>query len=200
MQPKEAVCREKEGSDAANGSRPLLMIDVDGVISLFGALPSPAGSPAATPADPSAGRPAEVDGSFHSIEGIPHFLSSTAAAHLLDLAPLFDLVWCTGWEEKANEHLPHLLGLPRALPFLRFSEGVRGARVTKGHWKLEAIEAYAAGRPLAWIDDVLGEDCHAWAAARPAPTLLVQTVPEHGLTSREARLLADWAGTLRRGE
>jgi hypothetical protein len=132
MQPKELVCREKEASHAANGSRPLLMIDVDGVISLFGALPSPA----ASLAGPSAGRPAEVDGSFHSIDGIPHFLSSTAAAHLLDLAPLFDLVWCTGWEEKADEHLPHLLGLPPALPFLRFSEGVRGTRVTKGHWKL----------------------------------------------------------------
>jgi hypothetical protein len=171
------------------------MIDVDGVISLFGALPVAAGSAAAAGA-PASERPAEVEGSFHSIEGIPHFLSSTAAAHLLALSPLFDLVWCTGWEEKADEHLPHLLGLPRALPFLRFSQGVRGTRVTQGHWKLEAIEAFAAGRPLAWIDDVLGEDCEAWAAARPAPTLLVQTVPEHGLTAREAQVLADWAGAL----
>jgi hypothetical protein len=199
MQPKELLCREKEPSRQADGSRPLLMIDVDGVISLFGALPVPAGSGVA-PGTTAGALPQEVEGSFHSIDGIPHFLSSTAAAHLLALSPLFDLVWCTGWEEKADEHLPHLLGLPRALPFLRFSPEVRGTRVTSGHWKLEAIDAYAAGRPLAWIDDVLSEDCHEWAAARTAPTLLVQTVPEHGLTSREARLLADWAGALRRGE
>ena len=68
-----------------------------------------------------------------------------------------------------------------------------GGTVTSGHWKLEAIDAYAGRRPLAWIDDALGPECHQWAAARPAPTLLVQTAPELGLTSREARLLADWA-------
>lgn len=171
------------------------MVDIDGVISLFG-----------LPLDASR-RPRGVDGSFHSIEGIPHFLSSTAAAHLLALAELFDLVWASGWEEKADEHLPRLLGLPAALPHLRFSsnplplsgEAAGDGRVTtgfsptSGHWKLDAIDAYAAGRPLAWIDDALGPACHEWAAARPAPTLLVQTAPERGLTSLEAQLLADWA-------
>jgi hypothetical protein len=171
------------------------MVDIDGVISLFGLCLD------------ASGRPGEVDGSFHSIDGIPHFLSSTAAAHLLALAELFDLVWASGWEEKADEHLPHLLGLPTALPHLRFSRdplpvsggaGV-GGRVTtglsptSGHWKLDAIDAYAGGRPLAWIDDALDPACHEWAAARPSPTLLVQTAPERGLTTREAQLLADWA-------
>jgi hypothetical protein len=158
------------------------MVDIDGVISLFGA-----------PFAPSGDLPA--DGSFHSIDGIPHFLSAIAAAHLLELAELFDLVWASGWEEKANEHLPHLLGLP-ALPFLRFPHGIQGTRTTNRHWKLESIDTYAAGRPLAWVDDALTPDCERWAAARPAPTLLVPTVPQHGLTWREARLLADWAGSL----
>jgi hypothetical protein len=184
MNPKEAVCREKEGPRAADGSRPLLMVDIDGVISLFGA-----------PAGP-AGEARLLDGSFHSIDGIPHFLSSTAARHLLALASRFDLVWASGWEEKANEYLPHLLGLPEALPFLRFSPDVRGTRRTNGHWKLESIDAYAAGRSLAWIDDALSPACEEWAGAREAPTLLVQTTPERGLTSREARLLADWADSL----
>ncbi len=160
------------------------MVDIDGVISLFGALP-----------DASRDRRL-LDGSFHSIEGIPHFLSSTAAAHLLGLSSLFDLVWASGWEDKADEYLPHLLGLPAGLPFLRFSSAVRVTRVANGHWKLEAIDAYAAVRPLAWIDDAFSPDCHEWASARPAPTLLVQTAPERGLTSREAQLLADWAMAL----
>jgi hypothetical protein len=189
MQPKEPLGTSEERS------RPLLMVDIDGVISLFG-----------LPLDPSR-RPRGVDGSFHSIEGIPHFLSSTAAAHLLALAELFDLVWCSGWEEKADEHLPRLLGLPAALPHLRFSRDplpvsggasgdgrlTTGFSPTSGHWKLDAIDAYAAGCPLAWIDDALGPACQEWAAARPAPTLLVETAPERGLTSREAQLLADWA-------
>ncbi|HYM55809.1 MAG TPA: hypothetical protein VES97_10625, partial [Solirubrobacteraceae bacterium] len=135
-----------------------------------------------------------LGGSFHSIDGIPHFLSSTAAAHLLDLACVFDPVWASGWEEKANEHLPHLLGLPATFPFLRFA---RSPGRSNAHWKLDSIDAYAGGRPLAWIDDALSPACHEWAAARPAPTLLVQTEPERGLTAREAQLLADWAEQLR---
>jgi hypothetical protein len=156
------------------------MVDIDGVISLFGVSPGPSGEPPA------------ADGSFHSIDGIPHFLSSTAAAHLLALSALFDLVWASGWEEKANEYLPHLLGLP-VLPFLRFQAGARATRETQGHWKLESIDVYASGRPLAWVDDALDPACHRWAAARTAPTLLVQTAPKHGLTSREALLLEGWA-------
>ena len=35
-----------------------------------------------------------------------------AAEHLQTLRADFELVWCTGWEEKANEYLPQLLGLP----------------------------------------------------------------------------------------
>jgi len=124
---------------------------------------------------------------------MPHFLSSTAAAHLLDLSSLFDLVWASGWEERANEHLPHLLGLPPELPFLRFERAVGRANA---HWKLDAIDAYAGARPLAWVDDALNAACHEWAAARVAPTLLVQTDPQQGLTAREAAQLAEWARAL----
>jgi hypothetical protein len=176
-------------SSGADTATPLLMVDIDGVISLFG-------MPPLGPA-PAAAR--SVDGSFHSIEGIPHFLSSTAAAHLLALSSIFDLVWASGWEEKANEYLPHLLGLPSPLPYLRFPRGVRGTKLTHAHWKLGSIEDYAGGRPLAWIDDAFNPGCHEWANARTAPTLLVQTAPENGLTSREAELLGAWAGELQAG-
>jgi hypothetical protein len=167
--------------------KPLLMVDIDGVISLFGA----PGHAATWPTPPRERRDAPAAaGSFHSIDGIPHFLSSTAAAHLLGLAEDFDLVWASGWEERAEEYLPHLLGLPEGLPFLRFE---RSPGRSNAHWKLEAIDAYAGARALAWIDDAFNEACHEWAAERPAPTLLVRTEPQDGLTSREARLLADWA-------
>jgi hypothetical protein len=165
--------------------RPLLLVDIDGVVSLFGALPG---------SHTGASSAGAVEGSFHSIEGIPHFLSATAAAHLLDLAGLYELVWASGWEERANEHLPHLLGMPPQLPFLRFSRAVGGrSSHSKAHWKLDAIDAFAGMRPLAWIDDALNEACSEWAAARAAPTLLVRTEPELGLTEREARALRSWA-------
>jgi hypothetical protein len=192
MRAKEPVwsCEGERPEAAKAGSRPIdtgrkpiLMVDIDGVISLFGG----------TPGRSADGR--ALDGSFHSIDGIPHFLSATAAAHLLVLAELYDLVWASGWEEKAEEYLPHLLGIPSGLPFLRFSRGVGRANA---HWKLEAIDAYAGARPLAWIDDALNDACAAWAQARPAPTLLVSTEPQRGLTAVEARALGDWARGQRR--
>jgi hypothetical protein len=164
----------------ADSHKPLLLVDIDGVLSLFGGELSPA------------------EGSFHSIDGIPHFLSSGAAEHLLALGPIFELAWASGWEEKANEYLPHLLGLP-ALPHLSFERRVRGTRHSNAHWKLDSIDAYAGSRPLAWIDDAFNEACHEWASARGAPTLLVQTMPASGLTQREAEILERWAQALAQG-
>ncbi len=157
-------------------------MDIDGVISLF-----------------SFSAREKPEGGFHSIDGIPHFLSSGAAEHLLGLAPIFDLVWASGWEEKANEYLPHLLGLP-ALPHVSFDRRVRGTRRTNAHWKLDSIDEYAGNRPLAWIDDAFNEACHEWASARGAPTLLVQTLPASGLTRQEAEILEGWARELLPGE
>ncbi|HUH80369.1 MAG TPA: HAD domain-containing protein [Solirubrobacteraceae bacterium] len=160
--------------------RPLLMVDVDGVISLFGV--------------PRQGdRQAPPRGSLHSVDGMVHFLSATAAAHLLELSQMYELVWASGWEERAEEHLPRLLGLPAGLPYLSFDRepGASGA-----HWKLEAIERFARRRALAWVDDCFNEACHRWAAGRESPTLLVATDPRHGLTARETDRLRGWAAAL----
>jgi hypothetical protein len=119
-----------------------------------------------------------------------HFLSSDAGNHLLGLRHRFELVWCSGWEEKADDHLPYALSLPAGLPFLSFGR----APARHGHWKLAAIEAYAGPhRPLAWIDDAHDAACRAWAAQRTAPTLLVTTTPAHGLATAHVERLNAWA-------
>lgn len=152
---------------------PILAVDVDGVISLFGF---------DAPIERAPGR-------FHLIDGIAHCISDSAGAELLRLAEYYELVWATGWEERANDHLPLILGLPETLPVLTF--GGR-ARFGSAHWKLESIDEYAGDRPLAWIDDNLDESCHAWAAQRVAPTLLVQTASDVGLTPGHTAALIDW--------
>jgi hypothetical protein len=184
---------------------PVLFVDVDGVISLF---------------DFELDKP--PPGHFHTVDGIAHFISGTAGEHLLELERDFELVWCTGWEEKANEYLPRLLGLRGTLPFLTFDSHHRrsasgaadggsdaaadgsgaadaGATVGRasGHWKLAAIDAYASSRPLAWVDDGFTEACERWAGARSAPTLLVSTVPARGLRSEHVSQLRTWASGLR---
>lgn len=184
MEAKELLSRGTEPTGRPGlreARRPLLMVDVDGVISLFG------------PGLRDAAARRDIDGGFHAIDGVPHFLSAAAGSHLLALSATFELVWATGWEERANDHLPHLLGLPAPLPFVRFERGGRSGRVTAAHWKLEAIDAYAGSRALAWVDDAFNPACDAWARARPAPTLLVRTEPQTGLTTREARRLRGWA-------
>ena len=130
-------------------------------------------------------------GEFRSIDGVVHFLSATAGPLLARLAEPFELVWCTGCEEKANEYLPAFLGLPGPLPFLTFE---RNPGRSHGHWKLGAIDAYAGqSRALAWIDDAFDDACARWAAARAAPTLLVSTDPARGITTADADALEAWA-------
>jgi hypothetical protein len=158
--------------------KPLLLVDVDGVISLFGFEPDK--------------RP---DGTWHQIDGMAHLFSAEAGRHLQILLTDFDLVWCTGWEERADEHLPGLLGLPR-LPWLSFD---RNPGRGNTHWKLTAIDGYALDRPLAWLDDALDARCEEWARTRSrrgAPTLLMHTLPAVGLTARERDALRAWAAGL----
>jgi hypothetical protein len=76
----------------------------------------------------------------------------------------------------------------------RAASTVRPQASARGHWKLAAIEAYAGSRALAWIDDCLEAPCHAWAAARAAPTLLVQTQAAAGITGGHVEELVRWAG------
>jgi hypothetical protein len=153
---------------------PVLFVDIDGVISLW-----------------DFDTNARPEGDFHNVEGVLHFLSAGAGDHLLALSERFELVWASGWEDKANEHLPRALALPRELPFLSF-ERTPGAG--HAHWKLAAIEAYAGPeRPLAWIDDCHDDASHAWAARRRGPTLLVATMPATGLTDDHVAQLLAWA-------
>jgi hypothetical protein len=151
----------------------LLFCDIDGVVSLFG-----------FPAD------SVPEGTWAQVDGIAHLLSARASRHLLDLTAHYDVMWCSGWEEKANEHLPHLLGLP-AFAHLSFPHETQPE-----HWKLRTVEASAAGRPMAWIDDDFNEACHRWAAERDQPTLLVPTEPHTGLTDEIAEGLKAWAASL----
>jgi hypothetical protein len=155
----------------------VLLVDVDGVISLYGF--------ASTERPP---------GRFVLVDGIGHFLSAAAGPHLLDLAQTFELVWCSGWEERANEYLPRELGLPRPLPYLAFDHAPAGGRP---HWKLPAIDAYAGpDHPVAWIDDSHDDESRGWARDRPGPTLLVDTEPATGITVDHVTVLEQWASGL----
>src|SRR4051812_50198864 len=101
--------------------KPILFVDVDGVISLFGFAP----------------KASELPGRFHWIDGVAHCIPDVVGERLIRLAERFDLVWATGWKEKANEDLPFILCLPDPeLPRLLFDGR---AMVASAHSELDAI-------------------------------------------------------------
>jgi hypothetical protein len=159
--------------------KPLLCIDVDGVLSLF----SEPGTPA----------PLREDTHILNVEGIIHLIAMDNCRRLASLGDSFELVWATGWEDKANDDLLRLVGLPQPLEVVRF-EGRRYDH--QAHWKLGALDAHAGDRPLAWIDDALDEPCREWAAGRNSPTLLVETETHIGLTDLDVDRLNAWAADL----
>ena len=71
---------------SGDSDRPVLAVDVDGVISLFGF---------DGPLD-------QVPGNFHLIDGVAHCIADGVGRACCRLADHFEMVWATGWEERAK--------------------------------------------------------------------------------------------------
>ncbi len=168
--------RSKSQSEAEG---PVLAIDIDGVISLFGFDES---------MQPGRADIRQAPGEFHLIDGMLHCIALETGPRLNQLARDYELVWASGWEDRANDHLPNILGVPE-LPYLTFDGR---ARFGTAHWKLDALDEYAGSRPLAWIDDSLDASCYEWAERRSAPTLLIPTESDVGLIDGHVETLEAW--------
>ena len=119
-------------------------------------------------------------------------ISLPVGERLQRLSEHFELVWASGWEDKANFYLPNLLGLPE-LPHVSFDGAVAAGGA---HWKLGPLEDYGQGRAMAWIDDNFDQSCFEWAEQREHPTLLVPTETHLGLEEAHVEALRQWALSL----
>jgi hypothetical protein len=160
---------------------PLLALDIDGVISLFGFDQPDTPQAHADPAN-------KPPGDYHLVDGMLHCINTQTGPQINRLTKIYEVVWASGWEDKANQYLPQILGVPE-FPYLTFDGR---ARFGTAHWKLEAIEEYAKDRALAWVDDSLDPSCYEWADARDAPTLLVPTDSAVGMTETHVGALESW--------
>ena len=153
--------------------RPLLLLDVDGVLNPFPELPDGFVEIDLFPEDEEPARLAAIHGDW-----------------LRELADAYDLAWATGWGEEANRLLCPFFGLPELplvpLPSMPFEP----------RHKVPAVAAFAAERPAAWVDDMLGPEALAWAAARIEPTLLIDIDSATGLARANVDRLLAWAGEL----
>ncbi|MEU6850291.1 HAD domain-containing protein [Actinacidiphila alni] len=156
-------------------ARPLLFLDVDGVLNPV--LPSP-------------------DFAAHDILASTVLLSARHGAWLRELADVYDLVWATTWEHEANRHISPRLGLPQ-LPVVEIAgylplPGDPVLRETERYSarKWAPILRHAAGRPFAWTDDMIPRRLVRQTRYR-TDRLLLPVNPAHGLPRAHVnRLLA----------
>lgn len=156
---------------AGSDGRPLLLVDVDGVLQPVGRSVPP-------------GYERFTDDQSDVV------LCREHGVWLGKLAEKFDLVWATTWGATANHAIGARLGLPD-LPHIELANLPR-----TGTRKLAAVAQYVGDRATAWIDDELYEDALSWAAGRAHPTLLRRPAPGVGLTEADVRSLEAFAAAL----
>ena len=151
--------------------KPLLLLDIDGVLNPWAAEVCPEGfqEHALFLGDDDPIRVAAVHGSW-----------------IRELESSFYVVWASAWGADSRL-LGELLGLPD-YPLVEFPPTPFPPRD-----KVSAIADYVGDRPCAWVDDEHTDEGRLWAESRSAATLLLSIDPAIGLVYGDVERLADWA-------
>ncbi|MFD0269982.1 hypothetical protein ACFVGY_25990 [Streptomyces sp. NPDC127106] len=177
--------------------RPLLLLDVDGPLNPFRSRLAGLRGYTSHRMRPTVWMSYRSPDSRRARRGLKVRLHPSHGARLLALP--FDLAWATTWMDEANTMVAPHIGLPGDLPFIEWPELF--ARDPDGlSWKTRSLVAWAAGRPFAWVDDMINARDRAWVAAHhPAPALLLRIRPRHGLRDRDFTALGRWAAGISTG-
>ena len=174
-------------------TRPVWLLDIDGVVNALAAGP--------------------VDGSWPAAEWVQHVVRADIPGSGRMVLPVFvaqpvlefiaqvhrsgaaDIVWHSTWREAAATGLAPVLGLPR-LPISDAPEWTR--RTPDVWWKLPAAQrVLEAGRRLVWTDDdiaMVPQQVAALIARDDA--LLISPQPQAGLTADDLAAIATFLGVV----
>ncbi len=155
--------------------RPILFVDIDGVLNPF-AGPCPLGF-------------AEVD--LLPDDDEPVRICTAHGGWLDHLSESFDLIWATAWTEEERRLLRTVLHHPDFV-----AAATMPPKPFHPRRKLETIRDLASYRSAAWIDDMITDEARTWASGRQEPTLLLEADPSVGMTRTQVDELIEWAASL----
>lgn len=181
----------------AHSPRPVVALDVDGVLNALAPAPGAGGVPhtVTVPAGALPNSPFLAGGGLRDLTATIH-LHPAHGEWIRRLLERADVWWATTWEGAANTHLAPLLGID-PLPVLNLRAGVpfgiardRDSAAAKA-WALTDL-AEETGAPVVWVDDGnLRWAGTTWLAGRG---LAVPVAPDAGLTATHRSAVEEFLG------
>lgn len=164
-------------------ARPLVLLDVDGVVNLGQFMSSARRSRLHRSEGWYSGRAADWDDPYAERIVLNRRWGPMLRSLEDDGA---ELAWATAWNEAANWHISPLLGLGE-LPVAPAMDGR----------KAETVVPWTQGRPWAWLEDREFELEDASALTGGTPHLPVLVDPQEGLGGGHVELVRKWIVSLR---